>query len=282
MPVIPAIQVLTPAVFVQKWLQKFAYNDWSLIDDASFREFTQDVAATFGGVVPAVPAYLAGTDYVLSDLVRDTLPGDQESFFYALQAGKLPAPTGLVTDLNWKVVPGPVAATVLWQPVALAAAQNIEGSSVVAGRLYQLDFGPNAAGLSQHVYVRGLDRYFDVVGTLEVNGVRTPVSVNVAAGTFAPLATGSTGGSGGGAALLASPTATSRQVLLSSALAGRPLTDFVFIRASGVNPLLSLPALFVADTRPQRRGGPRRGLPGAGAGPGPRRQPPRGPVPAPG
>lgn len=54
----PAALPLTPDQFATKWTGKFAYNVWQLIDDASFREQTADLVATFGSaLLPALQTF---------------------------------------------------------------------------------------------------------------------------------------------------------------------------------------------------------------------------------
>ncbi|MGI4833302.1 MAG: hypothetical protein ACRYFK_07555 [Janthinobacterium lividum] len=177
---------LTYSAFTEKWSDvrgRFADNDTFEVAELDLRDFALDIADTFGVDSANVPVYVAGNSFVVGYLVRYTLAGGQESFFYARKVGKLPAPTAAV-DENWKVVPGPVVATQLYQAISLAAAQNIDGALVIPGRLYRIDFGPDAHNLPQLIYVQGLGNNFDVTGTLEVNGVKSAVRVNVAAGTF--------------------------------------------------------------------------------------------------
>jgi hypothetical protein len=169
---------------IAKYDVRFKDNDNFEIDEQDLREFTADLVAVFGGSLDNVPAYKSGTAYTLGFLVRYTPAGQKEAFYYALKSGKLPAPID-AGDTNWKVVPGPVVATALSQKVTLLEAQGIEGTAVVAGRSYIIDFGPNAAGHAQLVTVLGTAaNLFAIRGQLTVNGVRNSVRVNVASGVF--------------------------------------------------------------------------------------------------
>jgi hypothetical protein len=143
------------------------------------------VKASDGGAVPNVPLYQAGTDYAKDYTVRYPTGTGVEAFYYSLRAGKLPAPSGSSTDVNWKVVPGPVSTAALSQQMTLLEAQGIEGSQVVPGRTYLIDFGPDANGYAQVVTLVGTAaNLFAIRGQLTVNGVRSNVRVNVASGVF--------------------------------------------------------------------------------------------------
>lgn len=214
---------LTHDTFVSKWTQRFPNNDSFLIKAADLREFAADVADTFGVSLANVPYYVAGQTFPAGYLVRYVVAGQAESFFYALKAGKLPAPVA-GTDPNWKVVPGPVAATALSQAVTLREAQGLLPTSVVAGRLYRIAWGNNAAGKPQTVSVVGLSAAaFAAFGVLEVNGVQSQVQVNVAAGSFTPLATSPAAASAQLAAVaLPRPSATQVRITRNAALAALP------------------------------------------------------------
>jgi hypothetical protein len=149
------------------------------IVDAAF------IKASDEGAVPNVPLYDAGTDYAKDYTVRYPTGTGAEAFYYSLRAGKLPAPSGSSADVNWKMVPGPVAAAALSQQLTLAQAQAIESSQVVPGRTYLVDFGPDAAGNAQVVTLLGTAaNLFAIRGQLTVAGVRSNVRVNVASGVF--------------------------------------------------------------------------------------------------
>jgi hypothetical protein len=143
------------------------------------------IKASDEGVVPNVPLYDAGTDYTKGYTVRYPTGTGTDAFYYSLRAGKLPAPSGSSVDVNWKMVPGPVASTALSQQLTLLQAQAIEGTAVVAGRSYLIDFGPNANGNAQVVTLLGTAaNLFAIRGQLTVAGVRSNVRVNVASGVF--------------------------------------------------------------------------------------------------
>jgi hypothetical protein len=186
---------MTAADFSGKWDIRFRDNDTFDISEADFREFKGDLLLVFGLEGANVPYYKPGYLYPKDYLIRFVIAGQAESFFYSLKPGKLPAPTA-GGDTNWKVVPGPVGATAFSQRLKLLEAQGIQGDQVVAGRLYLIDFGPDADGHPQTVNVRGIsNRLFDVEGTLEVLGAITPITaIDVFTGTYQVKGTSTGGG----------------------------------------------------------------------------------------
>jgi hypothetical protein len=196
------------------------------------------VKASDGGAVPNVPLYKVGTDYAKDYTVRYPTGTGVEAFYYSLRAGKLPAPSGSSTDVNWKVVPGPVSTAALSQQLTLLEAQGIEGTQVVAGRLYLITWLPNAQGAGQTVAVRGVSGgQFDVEGTLVVNGQLTPIeSIDVTNETF----TRKSGvGSGPSAALLGIVSEAAYFAL--SDQAPTELTEYVLLRPANNQRTAALP-----------------------------------------
>jgi hypothetical protein len=234
----------TPADFVKKWTLRFADNNFQIIREATFREFAADVAQVFGVSVASVPEYQPGITYQKGFLVRYTPAGSQEAFYYALNAGVLAAP-GPGNLMDWKVVPGPVAATALSQFISLMQAQGIEGAGVVAGRRYAIDMGLNANGKQQYLYLDGLDQYFDTSrGTLEVEGTRTAVeAIDLNAGTW--TVTGATTPQGGPqitAQLLGFDAATNEFLVLLSPSAPTTVASYVLAEyTAGTTPTTPTP-----------------------------------------
>jgi hypothetical protein len=171
--------------FVTKWKTiKFTTANYERIDEFYLQEFVDDIADVFGIEAANVPPYLLGNTYVKDYLVRFKPAGGVEGFYYSLRAGRLAAPGVSLAD--WKEVAAPVKPTDLAQLLTLVQAQGIDGSQVVAGRTYLVDFGPDNLGNTRTITLRGIsNRSFDTEGTLEVNGQRTPVmNVNVNTGTW--------------------------------------------------------------------------------------------------
>ena len=182
---------MTPNTFISKWNDRFKDNDYFKVDEADLREFAADIMAVFGVQAVNVPLYVPGTYYAQSYLVRYTVAGAAEAFFYSLQEGNLPAPTATGDD-NWRVVPGPVPATALSQSLTLLEAQGIGGRAVVAGRDYVIDFGPDEDGAPVYITVAGVsNNQFDVEGTFVGGsaGEVKKVGVNVTSGVYGALVT---------------------------------------------------------------------------------------------
>jgi len=181
---------MTLSEFSDEWDFRFRDNDTFNISEADLREFKNDIAQLFGVAAENVPAYLLGLFYASGYLVRFTPDGGPESFYYSLKAGKLPPPAA-AGDANWKLVPGPVVATVLSQSLTLLEAQALltppTPNPIMTGRLYKIAFGPDASGHAQTVYVEGLSASaFAAFGILEVTGVQSQVQVDVVGGTYTP------------------------------------------------------------------------------------------------
>ncbi len=219
----------TPADFVKKWTLRFADNSFQFIRENTFREFAADIAGTFGVSVDTVPAYQPGAPYQAGFLVRYAPAPDPEAFYYSLKAGVLAAP-GPGNPTEWQVVPGPVAATALSQEITLVQAQGIEGRLVVAGRTYLVDVGPEpGTGYPRTISLRGIsNRSFDTEGTLEVNGLRTPVQhVDVLAGTWQVKGAGSGSSPAVTAQLLGLDPSTGELLILLSPTAPASLAAYV-------------------------------------------------------
>lgn len=78
--------------------------------------------------------------------------------------------------------------TVLAESITLVAAQQL-APSIAAGRLYLITGNWNATGTTSTVYVEGLSpTAFNRFGVVLIGGVLTQVTVDIAAGTFAPVA----------------------------------------------------------------------------------------------
>ncbi|RZK86730.1 MAG: hypothetical protein EOO62_40335, partial [Hymenobacter sp.] len=178
---------MTPAQFEDKWAkQEFIKPNYGKIDETYLQRFVADIAETFGVDVLSVAAYVPGKKYAKEDLVRYTPGSGQEAFYYALKDGNLPAPVA-VGDTNWKVVPGPVPATLIGQEITLAQARSMNGDLVVLGRDYAILWPTSSAsGHQQVVVVAGIaENWFASEGWLVVNNVRSRIEqIDFAAGTW--------------------------------------------------------------------------------------------------
>lgn len=141
----------------------------------------------------AVRRYRAITaDWALDELMKIQL-GAQDEFFSARAAGgPFPAPTQAgQTTPDWFPAAAPVPPTALSQALSLAYARYYltnPAGGIVAGRLYPITDAWNGGAATQVVYLEGLSNMsFAPIGYL--NGAQ--VSVNVAAGTTAPVGGGS-------------------------------------------------------------------------------------------
>ncbi len=89
---------------------RFPDNTTSKITPAIVRAFLHEYIES--AYLPAsddqttlnVPPYAAGQFYGQGYLVRYRMPASAEAFFYSLKVGVLPAPTGRVSDPNWRLM----------------------------------------------------------------------------------------------------------------------------------------------------------------------------------
>ena len=137
-------------------------------------------------------------DNVAGVTVHYPVNGQELLFLTANNGGPFAAPTDSSGTNNWIPQARQVPPTALSQaydlPYARYVASGYSDAVVVPGRLYLIKGGWDNGAPDQVVSVEGVQGGFATTGSLLVGGVLSAVSVNVAAGTTAPL-----GGGAGGA-----------------------------------------------------------------------------------